>query len=121
MAKKDGASKRLAAWIASQKQLKREPTFDDLVAKLNEPVDARGKVADLVLQIEPDAWWAKPLRAAFTAFNGDPKDPFEWKHLLICFADAYFGRGEPGRAKRWTAERLCQLLADVAAAKAANP
>jgi hypothetical protein len=122
MAKKDGASKRLAALIAYEKQLKREPTFDDLVAELNEPVDViRGKVADRVLQIEPDAWWAKPLRAAFTAFNGDPKDPFEWRQLLICFADAHFGRGEPGSPKRWTDERLCQLLADVAAAKAAHP
>jgi hypothetical protein len=41
--------------------------------------------------------------------------------LLLSGLGVLFARRQHGRSKKWTAERLCQLLADVAAYKRKNP
>src|SRR5262249_51213693 len=56
---------------------------------------------------------------AFKAFDLDPCYLSEWRQLLGHLAYVLFP--EPGAPRKWTDERLCKLLADVAPYKRKNP
>ncbi len=79
-------------------------------------------LAHFALQIDDGERWSSPIRTAFDTFGLNPKNPFHWRNLLIYFVDAHFGdRGEPGRPRDWTDERLCQLLVDFATLNRVHP
>ena len=62
------------------------------------------------------------LRAAFEAFGFDHRKPYHWRLLTALLAEAYFVATRPrGGTKYWDSRKLCQLLADFAAVKHANP
>lgn len=63
-----------------------------------------------------------PLRKAFDKAALNPADPFDWAALLRMFAAAHFGpQAKRGPKQKWNTEKLCQLLIDYAAMKAAHP
>jgi hypothetical protein len=53
------------------------------------------------------------IRKAFREWQYDPQNPWNWRLLLIQFAEAYFGeKPQGGRPIEWTAARLQQLADD---------
>lgn len=64
-----------------------------------------------------------PLKIAFEKFNLSPENPYHWRELLTFFAFAHFGpkSNQGGPPKTWTAERLCQLLYDIAVKRQKKP
>jgi hypothetical protein len=125
MAKKDAASKRLAKEIALAELLKKVPPLlpappapEELPAllQLGGPWPA-----SLSLGSGRDAL-ERPILAAFNAFGLDHRSLSDWYALVSHLARVLFPTPGPRGAKRkWTDERLCQLLADVAAYKRRHP
>ena len=123
MAKKDGASKRLARTIESVKEarLRSDSLVFDHLINFDDP-DSHARIARAALQIDHEESWMRPVLAAFKEFGFDPRNPFHWRNLLVYFADAHFGKPRPGgRSRGWTDEKLHQLLEDFAQLKRASP
>jgi hypothetical protein len=79
---------------------------------------------DVVPQyLEPDenVAWDRPILGAFKAFDLDPRYLSHWRQLLGHLAYVLFPNRRAGPQRIWTDERLCRLLADVAAYKRKNP
>jgi len=122
MAKKDAVSKRLAEEIDFAKHIKNSkkdsPSFSLL--DLASP-DEKEKLAASLWSDEKDPLLVGPVLAAFKSFGLDHRSSDDWHSLTIHLARVLFATSQLGRSKKWTAERLCQLLADVAAYKRKNP
>ena len=122
MAKKDAVSKRLAEEIDFAKHIKNSkkdsPSFSLL--DLASP-DEKEKLAASLWSDEKDPVLVGPVLAAFKSFGLDHRSSGDWNSLAIHLARVLFTRRRPGPSKKWTAERLCLLLADVAAYKRKNP
>jgi hypothetical protein len=122
MAKKDAVSKRLAEEIDFAKHIKNSkkdsPSFSLL--DLASP-DEKEKLAASLWSDEKDPLLVGPVLAAFKSFGLDHRSSDDWHSLTIHLARVLFATSQLGRSKKWTAERLCQLLADVAAYKRENP
>jgi hypothetical protein len=118
MAKKDAVSKRLKEQIALAKRIKERPPRPGLL-DMATPKEKEELAASLWMN-EKDPF-VGPVRDAFKAFGLDHQNIRDWHNLATHLAHVLFVRGQPGRQKKWTDERLCQLLADVAAYKRKNP
>jgi hypothetical protein len=118
MAKKDAVSKRLAKQIAFAKHIKEEPRSPGLW-DLATP-DEKEELAASLWMNEKDPF-VGPVRDAFKAFGLDHQNIGDWRNLAAHLAHVLFARSHPGRQRKWTDERLCQLLADVAAYKRKHP
>jgi hypothetical protein len=128
---KNAVSKRLALEIALAKRIKkaREETQErpaglgSLFALLGEKSQPDGTsrwcLVPECLQLDENAIWDRPILKAFKAFDLDPCYLSEWRQLLGHLAYVLFP--ERGAPRKWTDERLCLLLADVAAYKRKNP
>jgi hypothetical protein len=73
------------------------------------------------LELDENALWDKPILDAFKAFGLDHRYVSHWRQLLGHLAYVLFPEHRPGAPRKWTDERLCRLLADVAAYKRKNP
>ena len=118
MAKKDAVSKRLKEQIALAKRIKERPPRPGLL-DMATPKEKEELAASLWMN-EKDPF-VGPVRDAFKAFGLDHQNIRDWHNLATHLAHVLFVRGQPGRQKKWTDERLCQLLADVAAYKRKRP
>jgi hypothetical protein len=141
MPRKEGASRRLASEIALAKRIKkaREETPKKVPEETQErPAGLAGSLFALLgesqpdgtsrwclvpeyLQLDENAIWDRPILKAFKAFDLDPCYLSEWRQLLGHLAYVLFPEHRPGAPRKWTEERLCLLLADVAAYKRKNP
>jgi len=136
MAKKDAVSKRLALEIAVAKRIKkwREETPKKVPEETQErpaglgsafalpggsQPDGTSRLVPEYLQLHESAIWDRPILKAFKAFDLDPCYLSEWRQLLGHLAYVLFP--EPGAPRKWTDERLCKLLADVAPYKRKKP
>jgi hypothetical protein len=122
MAKKDAVSKRLAEEIALAKRIKnriKDPPSLSLLDLANP--DEKEKLAASLWLDEKDPLLVAPILDAFKAFGLDHRSFGDWYQLAAHLARVLFARRRPGRSKKWTDERLCLLLADVAAYKRKNP
>jgi hypothetical protein len=138
MAKKGGVSKRLALEIALAKRIKKAraesakkvpEATQERPAGLGSPFalldesqpdgTSRWCLVPEYLQLEENAIWDRPILKAFKALNLDPCYLSEWRQLLFHLAYVLFP--EPGAPRKWTDERLCRLLADVATYKRKHP
>jgi hypothetical protein len=118
MAKKDAVSKRLAEEIALAKRIKEAIKGPPPLSLLDlaTPDEKEELAASLRLNEKDD-----PIRNAFKTFGLDHRSIDDGYNLLFHLARVLFPRGRPGPRKKWTAARLCQLLADVAAYKRKHP
>ena len=118
MAKKDAVSKLLAEEIALAKRIKnrlKDPPSLSLLDLAN-PAEKEELAASLWLD-EKDPLGG-PILEAFKAFGLDHRSVGDWYTLVLHLARVLFpNRRRPGRQRKWSDERLCRLLADVAAAK----
>jgi hypothetical protein len=132
MPRKDGASRRLASEIALAKRIKkaREETPKKVPEETQERPAGLGSLFALLgesqpdgtnLQLDENAIWDRPILKAFKALDLDPCYLSEWRQLLGHLAYVLFPEHRPGAPRKWTDERLCLLLADVAAYKRKNP
>jgi hypothetical protein len=113
MAKKDAVSKRLAEEIALAKRFKETKDLPpSSLLDLATPDEKEELAASLRLNEKDD-----PIRKAFKVFGLDHRSIDDGHNLLFHLARVLFPRRRPGPRKKWTAPRLCQLLADVAAYK----
>ena len=122
MAKKDAASKRLAEEIAFAKRINdriKDPPSLSLLDLANP--DEKEKLAASLWLDEKDPLLVAPILNAFKAFGLDHRSVGDWYRLATHLARVLFARRRPGPSKKWTAERLCLLLADVAAYKRKHP
>jgi hypothetical protein len=133
MAKKDGSSRRLAFEIAVVQRVKElceeegldGPLGDFGLSNLGLP-DIGIHPETLVLgnmswwiEYEP---WAKPTLDAFKALDLDHRRISGWCLLLMHLARVLFpNERRSGRPREWTYDRLCGVLADVAAYKRNHP
>ena len=121
MAKKDAVSKRLAEEIALAErinEIKDSPSRSLL--DLANP-DEKEKLA-ASLWLHEKGPFVGPIHAAFKAFGLDHRSIDDWYNLLAHLARVLFPTPRPpGAPREWTDERLCRLLADVAAYKRENP
>ena len=122
MAKKDAVSKRLAEEIDFAKHIKnsKKDSPSSSLLSLASP-DEKEKLAASLWSDEKDPLLVGPVLAAFKNFGLDHRSSDDWHSLTIHLARVLFARSQLGRSKKWTAERLCQLLANVAAYKRKNP
>jgi len=119
MAKKDAASKRLAEEIALAKRIKENPPSPSLF-DLATP-DQKEKLAASLWLDEKDPV-SGPVIRAFSAFGLDHRNSSDWCTLATHLARVLFaGRRPGGPPKKWTAERLFLLLAQVATYKREHP
>ena len=124
MAKKDDAvSKRLAEEIALAKRItdgiKNNPPSPGLL-DLATP-DQRDELAASLWLNEKDPFFG-PVSRAFKAFGLDHRNHRDWYRLVTCLARVLFPIRRPGGPrKKWTAERLYLLLAQVASYKRTRP
>jgi hypothetical protein len=109
MAKKSGPARYIARHIALRRTLGDPPPIPEEIPDIT--ISTRGMLS---------AVWSPVLRDAFKAFSLDPSKPLDWKWLIYLLAAAHFQK-RSGRRPRWSEEKLCELAAEVAAAKAANP
>jgi hypothetical protein len=120
MPKKDDAvSKRLAEEIALAKRItdgiKNNPPSPGLL-DLATP-DQRDELAASLWLNEKDPFFG-PVSRAFKAFGLDHRNHRDWYTLVACLARVLFPVRRPGGPrKKWTAERLFRLLAQVASYK----
>jgi hypothetical protein len=148
MAKKDAASKRLAKEIALAELLKKVPPpfwQEELLAAPPAPEELLAPPAPEELLAPPapeelpglfqlgGPWHAglgsygrdaseRPILDAFKAFGLDHRSLSDWRALVSHLASVLFPTPRPqGPPRKWTDERLCKLLADVAAYKRKNP
>jgi hypothetical protein len=122
MAKKDAVSKRLAEEIAFAKRIKnriKDPPSLSLLDLAN-PDEKEELAASLWLD-EKDPLLVAPILDAFKAFGLDHRSFGDWYQLAAHLARVLFARRRPRPSKKWTAERLCLLLANVAASKRKHP
>ena len=122
MAKKDDAvSKRLAEEIALAKRItdgiKKNPPSPGLL-DLATP-DQQDELAASLWLNEKDPFFG-PVSRAFKAFGLDHRNDRDWYRLVACLARVLFPIRRPPR-KKWTAERLFLLLAQVASYKRERP
>jgi hypothetical protein len=138
MAKKDAASKWLAEEIALAELLKKVPP---LFTPEEQPTPPAPEELPTLLQLG-DPWpaslggdpWSAPLGSygrdaaerpildAFKAFGLDHRSLSDWRALVSHLARVLFPTPRPpGAPRKWTDERLCRLLAKVAAAKRKDP
>jgi len=122
MAKKDDAvSKRLAEEIALAKRItdgiKNNPPSPGLL-DLATP-DQRDELAASLWLNEKDPLFG-PVSRAFKAFGLDHRNHHDWYRVVACLARVLFPVRRPKR-KKWTAERLFLLLAQVASYKREHP
>lgn len=110
MAKKTGASKRLAGWRAFAQHGR-------LLPKL--PEGSTGG-PNRALRLDPASKRDQSMIAAFKAFGLDHTDPYDWRTLMIYFADAHFGR-RGGAPVVWNFERLCALFTDYVVLRERHP
>jgi hypothetical protein len=123
MAKKDDAvSKRLAEEIALAKRItdgiknNPSPGLLDLATP-----DQRDELAASLWLNEKDPFFG-PVSRAFKAFGLDHRNHRDWYRLVACLARVLFPVRRPGGPqKKWTAERLFLLLAQVASYKRTRP
>jgi hypothetical protein len=123
MAKKDDAvSKRLAEEVALAKSItagiKNNPPHGllDLAT-----ADQRDELAASRWLNEKDPFFG-PVSRAFKAFGLDHRNHRDWYTLAACLARVLFPVRRPGGPrKKWTAERLFLLLAQVASYKRKDP
>jgi hypothetical protein len=124
MAKKDDAvSKRLAEEIALAKRItdgiKNNPPSPGLL-DLATP-DQRDELAASLWLNEKDPFFG-PVSRAFKAFGLDHRNDRDWYNLAVRLARVLFPIRRPrGPRKKWTAERLFLLLAQVASYKRTRP
>jgi hypothetical protein len=137
MAKKDAASKRLANEIALAELLKKVPPFftpeelpappapEELPAllQLGDPWPAPGDPGEPApLGSYGRGASERPILDAFKAFGLDHRSLSDWYSLVSHLTKVLFPTPRPpGAPRKWTDERLCQLLAEVAAAKRKHP
>jgi hypothetical protein len=118
MAKKDDTvSKRLAEEIALAKRIKENPPSPSLL-DLATPDQLNELAASLWLN-EKDPVFGSVSRA-FKAFGLDHRNNSDWYSLVARLARVLFPIRRPGE-KKWTAERLFLLLAQVASYKRKQP
>jgi len=124
MAKKDDTvSKRLAEEIALAKRIKDRiknnppsPSLLDLATP-----DQLDELAASLWLNEKDPVFG-PVSRAFKAFGLDHRNDRDWYTLVARLARVLFPiRRRPGLRKKWTAERLYVLLAQVASYKRERP
>jgi hypothetical protein len=120
MAKKDDTvSKRLAEEIAVAKRIKDNPPSPSLL-DLATPDQLDELAASLWLN-EKDPVFGSVTRA-FKAFGLDHRNNSDWYSLVARLARVLFPIRRPGGPrKKWTAERLFRLLAQVASYKRTRP
>jgi hypothetical protein len=120
MAKKDDTvSKRLAEEIAVAKRIKDNPPSPSLLG-LATPDQLDELAASLWLN-EKDPVFGSVTRA-FKAFGLDHRNNSDWYSLVARLARVLFPIRRPGGPrKKWTAERLFRLLAQVASYKRTRP
>jgi hypothetical protein len=129
MAKKDAASKRLAKAIALAELLKKKRPFFAL-----EELPAPPAPEELPALLQLGGPWhaslgsygreasERPILDAFKAFGLDHRSLSDWYALVSHLAHVLFPTPGPrGPKRKWTDERLCKLLADVAAYKRKHP
>jgi hypothetical protein len=137
MAKKDAASKRLAEEIAFAELIKKVPplfTLEELPAapapeelpallQLADPWPASGDPGEPApLGSYSRGVSERPILDAFKAFGLDHRNLSDWRALVSHLARVLFPTPRPpGAPRKWTDERLCRLLAEVAAAKRKHP
>ena len=140
MAKKDAVSKRLAREIAFVELLKNVPPFftlEELPAPDELPapeLPAPPALEELPALLQLGGPWheglgsygrgasEKPILDAFKAFGLDHRSLSDWRALVFHLANVLFPTpGPPGAPRKWTDERLCKLLADVAPYKRKHP
>src|SRR5215831_4349487 len=129
MAKKDAVSKRLAEEIALAELIKKVPplfTLEEL------PAPPAPEELPALLQLG-GPWHAslgsdgrdaseRPILDAFKAFGLDHRSSSGWYSLVSHLARVLFPTPRPpGAPRKWTDERLCKLLADVATYKRKKP
>jgi hypothetical protein len=122
MAKKDAVSKRLAEEIAFAKRINdriKDPPSLSLLDLANP--DEKEKLAASLWLDEKGPLLVAPILEAFKAFGLDHRSIGDWYRLAAHLARVLFARRRPGPSKKWTEERLCLLLADVAAYKRRHP
>jgi hypothetical protein len=123
MAKKDDSvSKRLAEEIALTKRItdgiKNNPPSPGLL-DLATP-DQRDELAASLWLNEKDPVFG-PVSRAFKAFGLDHRNHRDWYRLVACLARVLYPIRRPRPRKKWTAERLYLLLAQVASYKRERP
>jgi hypothetical protein len=128
MAKKDAVSKRLAREIALAELLKKAPPFFTLeelpgpeelpaLLRLGDP-----RPASLGLGSYGRDASERPILDAFKAFGLDHRSLSDWYSLVSRLARVLFPTPRPpGSPRKWTDERLCKLLADVAVLERKHP
>jgi hypothetical protein len=140
MAKKDAVSMRLAREIALAELLKTVPPFFTLEELPAPELPAPELPAPPALEELPALLQLggpyhgglgssyergaaeKPILDAFKAFGLDHRSLSDWRALVFHLAHVLFPTPRPpGAPRKWTDERLCQLLAEVAAAKRKHP
>jgi hypothetical protein len=142
MATKDAVSKRLAEEKALAELLKKNPLFtqEDLFAARPAPegLPAPPAPEELPALLQLGGPWPpslglggdvaerdaaeRPILDAFKAFGLDHRSLSDWYSLVSHLAHVLFPTPRPrGASRKWTDERLCKLLADVAAYKRKKP
>jgi hypothetical protein len=134
MARKDGASRRLAFEIAVVKRVKEQCEEEGLDGPLGDFGLSRlglpeiGGIHPETLVLGNMSWWiehepwAKPTLDAFKALDLDHRRISGWCLLLMHLARVLFpNERRSGRPRKWTYDRLCMLLADVAVLKRKHP
>jgi len=73
-----------------------------------------GAYAQDALNLDPDTSgnekWNAPVRKAFKDFGLDPRNPYDWRHLLTLYVHSHRSRGRPAE---WDSESLCDLLREI--------
>jgi hypothetical protein len=134
IARKDGASRRLAFEIAVVKRVKEQCEEEGLDGPLGDfgllrlGLPEIGGIHPETLVLGNMSWWieyepwAKPTFDAFKALDLDHRRISGWCLLLMHLARVLFpNERRSGRPRRWTYDRLCGLLADVDAYKREHP
>jgi hypothetical protein len=111
------ASERLAEEIAlAQLRKKIPPLFTP------EDLGGRPTPEELPMSLWLHGELDEPTLVAFNAFGLDHRSVSDWHALVSHLARVLFPkRRPPGAPRRWTDERLCLLLAHVAACKRKDP
>jgi hypothetical protein len=122
--KRDSASKRLSQTIERHRKPRRN-YVKELTDHLGLPSEPLPDWSDIV-QRAAAANFALPLRKdptdvaikrSFEVFGLDPDNPHNWRTLLNHFAEAHFGRRNPGRPRQLNDFHQIKLLKDIALLK----
>ena len=122
MAKKDAVSKRLAEEIPLAKRIKERIKDSPSLSLLDLATPDQKKELAASLWLDEKNPFLGPTLDAFKIFGLDHRSNDDWYRLVIHLARVVFPKPHPvGQPRKWSNERLCRLLADVAAAKRKNP